>query len=182
MNKIILIISTLLISNIALADTHGKSTAAHVHGTIKIEMAVEDKKINIDIDGPAESFVGFEYKAKSKAEKKAWANAENLWKKDLITKLFVLDKGLGCVVTKATFEQEVDEKHETKNSKGKQEAGVHSDIEAKAEITCAKDMAGQVLIVAIKKHFPNIHKLAVELISTETKTIEIKSNEQLIKL
>ncbi len=182
MKKTSLVLTALLMSNIALADHHGKSTEAHVHGTIKIEMAVEGKTIDIDIDGPAESFVGFEYAPKSAAEKKSWSDAENLWKKDLITKLFVLDKSLGCKISEASFKQEMEDHHDAKESKDKKESGVHSDIEAEGKITCAKDMAGQNMVVAIKKHFPKIHKLAVELVSKETKTIDINSNEQTIKL
>lgn len=142
---------------------------AHVHGEIKIEMAVEGKKLEISIDGPAESFVGFEYSPKTAEEKKAWTRAENLWKKELLSKLFILDKSLGCVVTNASFKQEV-------------ESTSHSDIEAEAEITCSKDLSNQDMIVAVKKHYSKIHKLSVVLVSQEAKTIAIKSNEQLIKL
>ena len=173
-------------ANIAFAGPHGKSTEAHVHGAIKIEMAVEGKTLSIDIDGPAESFVGFEYAPKSAKEKAVWNSASELWNKDLITKLFVMDKSLDCKITNATFEQEIDESHDKghhkKDAKHSKEAGVHSDIEAKASVTCAKDLAGQTIVVAIKKHFPKIKSLAVELIGNETKTIAIKSNEQSIKL
>ena len=180
MKKMSLFLASLLISNIALADHHGKSKGAHVHGTIKIEMAVEGKTIDIDIDGPAESFVGFEYTPKTAKEKKAWSDAETLWTKDLISKLFILDSSLGCKVTEASFKQEVDEDHTAKDTK--KEAGVHSDIEAEGKITCLKDLAGQNLVVALKKHFPKIKKLAVELVSTETKTIDINEASQTIKL
>lgn len=185
MKKISLVLSTLLFSNLAFAEPHGKSTAAHVHGTIKIEMAVEGKTIDIDIDGPAESFVGFEYAPKSAAEKKAWKDAENLWTKDLLAKLFILDKSLGCKISSSSFKQEMDEhkdSHDKKDSKNSKEAGVHSDIEAEGKITCAKDLAGQNLVVALKKHFPKIKSLALELVGNETKTIAINSNEQTIKL
>lgn len=171
MKKTSLAISALLLSNIVFAKPHGKSTSAHVHGTIKIEMAVEGKTIDIDIDGPSESFVGFEYAPKSAAEKKAFNSASGLWKKDLITKLFVLDKSLGCRISEASFKQEMENI-----------ASVHSDIEAEGKIICAKDVAGQNMIVAVKKHFPKINKLALELVSTESKTIDINSNEQIIKL
>lgn len=182
MKTIPFVLSLALLSNIAMADSHehGKSKGAHVHGTIKIEMAVEGKTIDIDIDGPAEAFVGFEYAPKSAKEKKAWSDAEALWKKDLLTKLFVLDKSLGCTASEASFKQEMEEEEDHKDHK--KEAGVHSDIEASAKILCSKDLAGQNLVVALKKHFPKIKNLAVELVSTETKTIDINGSEQTIKL
>lgn len=169
MKKFLLVLlSTLLSSQIAQAEPHGKSTGAHSHGSIKIEMAIEGKNIDIDIDGPAESFLGFEYAPKSNKEKKIWANSEILWKKELITKLFILDSDLGCTISEASFVQEIDKNH--------------SDIEAVAKINCTKDLAGQSLIIALKKHFPKIKKLTLELVGSEIKTIDIKSNNQTIKL
>jgi hypothetical protein len=179
MKKRSLLIFLLLISSFANAESHGKSKGAHVHGTIKIEMAVEGKTIDLSIDGPAESFVGFEYTPKTASEKKAWSNAETTWNKDLLTKIFRLDKSLGCKITSATFKQEMDEEE---NKDAKKEAGVHSDINADAKITCNKELLGQNLMVALKKNFPKIKKLAVELIGSETKTIDIISDEQTIKL
>lgn len=168
--------------NIAHAESHGKSKGAHVHGTIKIEMAVEGKSLDLSIDGPAESFVGFEYTPKTANEKKAWSDAESTWNKQLLSKLFILDKSLGCKIVSASFKQEVEEADSINSREAKKEAGVHSDINAEAKVTCSKDLAGQNLVVALKKNFPKIKKLAVELLGTETKTIDINSDEQTIKL
>ena len=164
----LILFSTLLLSQIAHAGTHGKSMGAHSHGSIKIEMAIEGKNIEIDIDGPAESFIGFEYAPKTIKEKTIWADSESLWKKELITKLFILDSALGCTISEASFVQEIDKNH--------------SDIEAVAKINCTRDLAGQSLIVSIKKHFPKLKKLTLELVGSEAKIIEIKSNNQTIKL
>ena len=174
-----LIFSLLLISTVANAESHGKSLGAHVHGTIKIEMAVEGKSLDLSIDGPAESFVGFEYSPKTSSEKKSWSAAEKTWNTDLLTKLFILDKNLGCKITSASFKQEMDK---DENKDAKKEAGIHSDINAEAKVTCAKELKGQNLIVALKKNFPKIKKLAVEFIGSVTKTIDIQSDEQTIKL
>ncbi|MBC7429179.1 MAG: DUF2796 domain-containing protein [Bacteriovorax sp.] len=179
MKKMALLLSLLLVSNIAHSETHGRRLGAHVHGTIKIEMAVEGKSVDLSIDGPAESFVGYEYTPKSAKEKKAWAQAVATWNKQLLSKLFIFDKSLGCKINSASFRQEMDEEE---NKDAKKEAGIHSDINAEAKVTCAIDLAGQSLVVALKKNFPKIKKLAVELVGTETKTIDINSDEQTIKL
>ena len=179
MKKISLLFSFLVFSTTTLANEHGKGVGAHEHGSIKLEVAVEGKIIELDIDGPAESFVGFEYSPKTAKEKKTWADAESLWNKDLLTKLFILDKKLGCTSSEVSFKQEVDEEG---HKASKKEAGVHSDVEAKAKITCAQDLKGQSLTVGLKKHFPHIKKLTIDLVGSETKTIDVKRSLETIKL
>lgn len=159
---------------------HHKGLGAHEHGAIKLEVAVEAKEIELEIDGPAESFIGFEYAPKTAKEKKAFTDAQELWKKNLLTKLFILDSKLGCSVSEASFEQEM-ESHDEKPA-NKKEAGVHSDIEAKAKIVCAKDPKGSEVSVALKKHFSHIKKLQVDLVGSETKTININKAVESFKL
>lgn len=171
MKKMSFALSLLLLSNIALAEKahkHGKSQDAHVHGALKMEMAVEGKSIELDIDGPAESFIGFEYAPKTDKEKKVFLDAKDLWTKELLPKLLVIDPKLGCKITEATFKQEID--------------GSHSDIEAKAKIACDNDLKGQNLRVSLKRYYPHIKKLVVDLVGTETKSIEIKTDSEVIKL
>jgi hypothetical protein len=182
--KMSFILATCFLSTAVLADHHhGKGVGAHEHGAIKLEMAVEGKTLEIDIDGPAESFLGFEYTPTTAKEKKTFADAESLWTKDLLTKLFILDKKLGCTTTEVSFKQDVDE-DETKEAqkhlqKGeKKEAGIHSDIEAKVKIVCAQELKGQTVTVAVKKHYPHIKKLTIDLVATETKSINAKAVEE----
>lgn len=181
MKKMSLILSLLLLSSAALADKHGhhdhgKGLGAHEHGAIKLEIAVEGKTIEIDLDGPAESFIGFEYAPKTDKEKKVFKDAEALWTKDLLTKLFVIDKKLGCTSSEVSFKQEIEE---DKSKAAKKEAGIHSDIEAGAKIICAQDLKGQKLTVNVKKHYPHIKKLSLDLIGSETKSIEAKATEEI---
>lgn len=183
MKKMSLILSMFMLSTAALADHHhGKNLGAHVHGAIKLGMAVEGKTIDLDLDGPSESFLGFEYTPMTAKEKKKLADAETLWNKDLLAKLIVLDAKLGCSVSENSFKQVIDEEEtkeaQSKLKKGeKKESGIHSDIEAKAKITCTQDLKGQSVVVAIKKHFPMIKKLSIDLVGNETKTIEAKDSE-----
>lgn len=174
MKKMLIILPILLLSSTVLAKGLGK----HVHGAIKLEIAVEGKTIEIELDGPAESFIGFEYLPKTENEKKTFKDAESLWTKDLLTKLFIFDQKLGCTTSEVTFEQEIEE-HKIKTAK--KEAGIHSEIEAKAKIICAQDLKGQPVSVSVKKHYPHIKKLSIDLIGSETKSIEAKATE-VIKL
>lgn len=184
MKKMSLVLSTLLLSSVAMADHHhGKGVGAHEHGAIKLEMAVEGKTIELDLDGPAESFIGFEYTPATAKEKKTFSDAEALWTKDLLTKLFVLDKKLGCTASEVSFKQEIDEeetKEAQKNLKlgQKSESGFHSDVEATAKIICKQDLAGKTVVVSVKKHYPHIKRLSIDLVGSVVKSIDAKAVEE----
>lgn len=183
MNKLILG-AFIIFSTASFAGEH--ALGAHVHGAIKLAMAVEKNVADIDLDGPTESFISFEYLPKTVKEKKIFNDVKNLWEKNLLT-LITFDKELGCKVSESSFSQVVDEKEtaqaqaEIKNMKRKEE-GVHSDIEAKAKITCAQNLAGSEVQISLKKQFKNIKKFSIDLLSTETKSIEITKAVQIIKL
>ena len=171
-----------LIAGQGFANEH--SLAAHEHGAIKMSMAVEKNRAEIDIDGPAESFLGFEYAPKTAKEKKVLRDLEAKRTKNLET-FIAFDKKLNCKVSEASFKQVVEEKEhhesEKKNMKDK-EQGLHSDIEAKAKITCSSDLVGSEVTISLKKIFKNIKKLSVEMIATETKSVEITKPIQKFKI
>jgi hypothetical protein len=149
-------------------------------------MAVEKNIIEIDIDGPAESFLGFEYLPKTAKEKKLFSDLETKWTKHLET-LITFDKKLDCKVNEASFKQVIDEKEtaeeqaKLKNTK-KKESGIHSDVEAKAKLTCSSDLNGSEVTISMKKTFKNIKKLSVEILGTETKSVEITKPVQVFKI
>ncbi len=148
---------------------------AHEHGAIILGMAVEKNVIDLDLDGPTESFISFEYLPKTDSEKKIFNDVKNLWEKNLF-KLIAFDKSLGCKVSQASFTQVIDEK-ETKKGQG-----VHSDVEAKAKINCLKNVIGTEVVIYLKKQFKNIKKLSAEIISSETKSVEINKPVQSVKI
>jgi hypothetical protein len=138
---------------------------AHVHGALKLDLAVENNSLFFDLDGPAEAILGFEHAPKSAADKKTFAEAETIWKKDFLSKLFILDKKLDCKTSEVTFKQVM-------------EGGSHSDVEAQTKVTCAEKLSGQVLTVALKKQFPHIKKLTIEVIGSEVRSIDSKPVEE----
>lgn len=182
--KASLIALTLLTASQVFSHEH--ALGAHEHGTIKLGMAVEKNVADIDLDGPTESFISFEYLPKTAKEKKIFNDAKDLWEKKVLT-LVSFDKKLGCKITESSFKQVIDEKEtaeeqaKIKDSKKKAE-GVHSDIEAKAKITCNGDIAGTDVQISLRKQFKNIKKLTVEVISGETKSVEITKPVQSFKI
>lgn len=173
--KVALVMMGILISGSSVAGE--KSLHAHEHGAIKVGMAVEKNTVEIDIDGPAESFLGFEYAPKTEKEKKVLSDLESKWTKNLES-FISFDKKLNCKVTEANFTHVIEEK----KADAKKEAGVHSEIEATAKLVCAFDLSGSEVSVSLRKIFKHIKKLSVEIIGRESKTIEITKAVQTFKI
>ena len=91
--KLNLLIIGVLFSTHSFASE--KSLGAHEHGTIRLGMAVEKNVVDIDLDGPTESFISFEYLPKTEKEKKIFSDVKNLWEKQFLT-LVTFDKKLNC--------------------------------------------------------------------------------------
>jgi hypothetical protein len=49
---------------------------AHVHGSAKLDIAVEDRTATIEIESPAESIIGFEHKARTDADQQDQEHSE----------------------------------------------------------------------------------------------------------
>jgi hypothetical protein len=179
-----LIATCLLLSSLSIAGEH--ALGAHEHGSIKLGFAVEKNTVEISLDGPTESFIGFEYIPHTDKEKTMFNNAKNLWEKNILD-LITFDKKLNCKMTGSSFKQVIDQKEtaeaqaQVKDQK-KKEGSVHSDIEAQAKITCIGSIAGSEVQVSLKKHFKNIKKITAEILSTETKSVEITKQVQAFKI
>lgn len=154
----------LVCSNIMAAE---HSLGAHEHGSVKLAVAVEKNSMDLDLDGPSESFIGFEHAPKSAKEIKLFNDTKELWEKKLLS-VIVPNVSLGCKISEASFKQEIE--------------GAHADVEAKAKITCVKNLAGSDLQIAMIKTFPKIKKLKVEVLSTNTTSVEITKPVQNVKL
>jgi hypothetical protein len=157
----------LLISSFNLfAET---SLHAHEHGSISLEVGVEGKVAMFSIDGPSESFLGFESSPKTTKEKKVFSDAKSLWE----TKFFELvtfEKSLDCKLSEAKFEQVLEK------------GSSHSDVEAGIKVTCNQSLKGAKILVNLKKYFKNIKKLKLELVGNETKSILVNSDSYTLNL
>lgn len=160
-----LVLCSLLFGTTIFAGEH--SLGAHEHGSVKIEMAVEKNTMDLDLDGPSDSFMGFEHAPKSAKEKKIFQDTKDLWEKRLLT-IITPAASLDCKITEATFSQQIE--------------GSHADTEAKAKITCAKDLVGSELVISMIKVFPKIKKLKADVLSSTTMSVEITKPVHKLKL
>lgn len=151
------------------------SLHSHEHGSIVLEAAVEGKVATFSVDGPAESFLGFEHEAKTAKEKKIFLDTKTLWTNkffDLVT----FDKALGCKLSEQNFSHEIEKEENGHKEKHSKKEGIHSEIEASIKVSCEKDLKGAKISVNLRKFFKNIKKLKMELVGNETKSLEVKTN------
>lgn len=165
--KALFFISAFLLSNICMAAE--KSLHAHEHGAVKVGMAIDKTSVEIDMDGPAESFLGFEYAPKTEKEKKLLNDLKRTWAQNLGS-LISFDKALNCKVSESNVEHVIES------------GGTHSEIEATAKLSCTGKLAGSKASISLKKAFKHIKKLSVEVLSAETKSVEITKDVQVISL
>ena len=72
-----------------------KALKSHVHGHVKLSVVVDNKQAFIELEGPAESFLGFEHRPKTAKEKASWKKLQSIWK-DKTGDMFSIEKSLSC--------------------------------------------------------------------------------------
>ena len=80
---------------------------SHVHGTGKLQVAIEGNKLGIQLEAPAFDIVGFGHEAKSAEDKKTVQAA--LAKLKAGDKMFTLSSAAGCKLEKVNVERETEE-------------------------------------------------------------------------
>ena len=157
-----------------------KSLKSHVHGHVKLSVAVDKNKVFVELEGPAESFLGFEHKPKTAKEKASWKKLQSIWK-DKSADLFSISNGFNCSSEKKKIalvheedhhddhhgkkkhhddhhgkkkhhDKHHDDHHDDHDKKAKKTAE-HSEIKAEMYLVCKKNVTGSVLNVSLKREF-----------------------------
>ncbi len=152
-------LKVLLFSVMAFA---AREHGAHSHGAGKISIAFDGKKGRIEVHAPAESIYGFEYEAKTSADKKKKDEGlEKLEKR--IAEIVVFSSDLKCEIKKEIFE--VVQKSN------------HADIEAEFNVHCEKPVVESTITFNVQKVFPRFKQASVEVIADSVqKSVEAKQN------
>lgn len=167
------LLSLLLTSQIAYAK---KNLDSHEHGYVELSIAYDKNIAEIELETPADSFFGFEHAPKNNKERAIVENAKKSWS-NLLTDLVVFPKELNCQASEIEFKHSV----ETKTKHDKHD-GDHSEVEASAKITCAKDLAGTNVDVLFIGKFPKAKKLKLEVVGNKSQTTTLKKAKESITL
>ncbi|WP_277963932.1 DUF2796 domain-containing protein [Pseudomonas sp. RIT-To-2] len=148
---------------------HG-SLGTHEHGTARVNAALDDRTLALELQTPAMNIVGFEHLATTDADKAAVAKAHALLEKPLA--LFGLPAAAGCSVTSQHLQSPLfgdampaDDGDDDHDQHAAGEEHHHSEIHASYELTCtAPDKLKALDTAQLFKTFPATHKVVVQMI------------------
>lgn len=140
-------------------DEH-RQYGTHVHGIAALNVALEGPEVQIELDSPAASIVGFEHAPSSAGDHAALDKAVATLKAG--DRLFAFNDAAGCRMETATVTSELlEDGHE---GHGDGEDGTHSDIEAVYHFECAQPGKLNQLTVELFEAFPGMEKLNVQYV------------------
>jgi hypothetical protein len=142
---------------------HG-SLGAHEHGAAQLNVVLDGKVLELQLESPAMNLVGFEHEAKSDADKAKVAAAHSQLEQPQV--LFGLNAG-ECSISQTELESPLfgghAEAHEHENEHEHEHE--HSDIDAHYTLNCAQpDELQQIDLTELFKRFPGTQKIQVQLI------------------
>jgi len=145
---------------------HG-SLGAHEHGVGRLDVALEGRTLEFELDSPAMNIVGFEHAATSAEDKAKLAAAKEVLLKPHA--LFSVPEAAECNVVAQKLESPLfgdkpDDDHD--HEAGGHDEHEHSEIHGTYKFTCNVPAVLKTLdLTQIFKSFPATQKLQVQLIS-----------------
>ncbi|AGA88050.1 hypothetical protein PSCT_04106 [Pseudomonas sp. SCT] len=159
------------------AHEEASSLGAHEHGAARLNVALDGKRLELELFSPAMNLLGFEHAPANAADEAKIASARSQLEQPQA--LFGLPAAAGCSLSEQQFAGELlgsahagyqrgdqhDHKQEHKHGHDDHEAAGHSDIEAHYQFDCSKPDALQALdLKGLFESFPGTEKIQVQLI------------------
>ena len=124
----------------------------HVHGEARLEISIDREQLDIALEIPLDSLLGFEHAPRNAAERQAvLAMAAKLKQAN---QLFVLSGAAQCVSTSVELDSPV--------LGSKSEPGGHNDLDAHYTWRCAKPEALRDIATGLFADFPKLRRITIE--------------------
>ncbi|MBI2687269.1 MAG: DUF2796 domain-containing protein [Acidobacteria bacterium] len=167
-----------------LLPAQTRSRKAHEHGSAKVNIAFESAKGApkgvVEFESPADSVVGFEYEAKTAADKAKVTAALNTLKARF-GEMVIFPAAAACAMTNKSAKVEADDHHDAKSKGARQEQ--HSEVHAGFEVACAKPLSGLEIRFGFMKVFPKIHDVNVALlIGDQQLSADVENDKGVLKI
>ncbi|MDH3579624.1 MAG: DUF2796 domain-containing protein [Hyphomicrobiales bacterium] len=161
---------------------------AHDHGHGTLNIAIEGKRIRMELEVPGADIVGFEHAAKSVGDKAKVKAAEKTLSSPL--SLFVLPDAAGCKVKSSDIsvlgeEHDVHAAHDHRSDRHNQHADEksHSEFHGEWTLTCANIDAITTMKFPYFTVFPGAEELEVKMISKNSqKAFKVGRDKAVIDL
>jgi hypothetical protein len=159
---------------------HG-SLGAHEHGVARLDVALDGRTLEFQLDTPAMNIVGFEHPATSAADKMTLALA-----KETLLKphgLFSIPEAAGCTVVKQKLESPLfGDKDDDDHVAGEPEHE-HSEIHGHYQLTCSvPSVLNKLDLTELFKNFPATKTVQVQLVTPKSQTgAEVRPSNPIVK-
>lgn len=177
---VVALISSTFAAGAAAGEKH-KQLGAHEHGHGNFNMAIEGNKVTMELEAPGADIVGFEHKAKTKAQKAKVRKAKKMLKK--VGSVVGLPKAAGCKIQKASVELHIEgdddhghghkkkakhsHSHAKKHKHGHDDHAVessHSEFHAEYSLTCKSPGKLVEITFPYFKNFKGSKELEVKVV------------------
>jgi hypothetical protein len=154
---------------LAMAAEEHRELGAHEHGVGRLNIAIEGKRISMELEVPGADIVGFEHEASTKEQKAAVKKAKSTLEGAL--NVFKLPAGAKCKLAEAKvkIETEDHDHDEAGDNKGEakheeeEDGGHHSQFHATYAIDCAAPEKVTGIDFKYFELFPGARKLDINL-------------------
>jgi hypothetical protein len=142
------------------------AVGAHDHGVARVNIAVDDTVVTIELIAPGMSLYGFEGDAAT-AEQTA-ARARTLSRlRGSFASMFEFAAEAGCVVGEPVIELGDADGHDASTDTAREdEEQEHDEVHATARVSCRQTPAGTRLRLAVGKLFPDVQQVDLQVVST----------------
>jgi hypothetical protein len=157
---LLLLAGAVAAANLSFPAAAHRELGAHQHGKGTLNIAIEGKKVTMELEVPGADIVGFEHVAKSRRDKAAVEKAKTELMAPLA--LFALPPAAGCRLVEAKVELEADG-----DKKASAKSGGHAEFHAEYALECQSPVGITGIEFGYFKIFARAQKLEVNVITTK---------------
>ena len=159
-----MIANLLILQSLLSLNLLAKNLPAHVHGSVQLDIATDKNQLLVVLNSPAESFLGFEYPAKTLLEKDLVEKIEHQWKSEIFNYLGARTLK-DCKITRASWKQRFSGKN-------------HSSILAETYIQCKNPLKKRSLQISFKKNYKRIKAIKLQLMREDGSVLNKEYTEE----
>jgi hypothetical protein len=164
-----------------LSTSAQATEAAHVHGLMHLDIAIDKQLLTFQLASPLDSLLGFERQPRTAAERQA---ADALLKRmaDAAT-LFKPDAAAQCVLTKMNIESAALQSTSQAEGRNGNKESEHADLEASYEFNCAHPDKLTAVEIGLFAAFKRLKKIEVQVAGAKLQSKQtLRRPDKVVKL
>ena len=179
--QLVMFSSLLLAAGVSTAETE-RQLASHEHSAQKINFAIQDKRLYIELFAPAHDVVGFEHTPSAEEQKHAVKVAIEALEHD--GSIFLPSKNAGCQLQRVKAQWKGGEAYEDhEEHEEHEEHAAHSEFEAKYQFECNSIADLEEIEVGVFNLYPGVQRIDVQgLLSEGQMAVTLRPNSNKIVL